>query len=291
MVVSKKGAIAMELLQLKYFCESATSENFSKTANKFGVPPSDISQSIRRLERELGVPLFTRRANSITLNDIGRQFYKRISKALVIIADAAAEATNEKNGGKIKICINTNRRVVMDVIEKYRRRFPDVEIITNHFTDPTADEFDMIIESDDLRLEGYERNLMLSEDMLIAMRRDNPLADAEKIDISMLSELPFVTMSEKSSLYRITNDICRAHGFKPKIAMQSDDPFYVRKCVELGLGVTFAPSVSWSGQFSDEIILKPLPGYKRDTYVYTNPKKHIPLCAKQFLNMLLDINK
>ena len=43
----------MELLQLMYFCDAAETENFSRTAKKYHVPPSDISQSIKRLELEL----------------------------------------------------------------------------------------------------------------------------------------------------------------------------------------------------------------------------------------------
>ena len=49
----------MELLQLTYFCDAARSENFSQTARKFFVPPSNISQSIGRLEKELGCALFS----------------------------------------------------------------------------------------------------------------------------------------------------------------------------------------------------------------------------------------
>jgi len=52
----------MELLQLTYFCDAAVTQNFSKTAQKYNVPPSNISQSIKRLERELSAPLFDRRA-------------------------------------------------------------------------------------------------------------------------------------------------------------------------------------------------------------------------------------
>ena len=42
----------MELLQLTYFCDAAVTQNFSKTAQKYNVPPSNISQSIKRLEIE-----------------------------------------------------------------------------------------------------------------------------------------------------------------------------------------------------------------------------------------------
>ncbi len=48
----------MEVLQLRYFCDSARTQNFSLTAKKFMVPPSAVSQSIRRLEKELGFVLF-----------------------------------------------------------------------------------------------------------------------------------------------------------------------------------------------------------------------------------------
>ena len=66
----------MELLQLTYFCDAAETQNFSKTAKKYTVPTSNISQCIRRLEEELGQPLFMRTANRIQLNERGKAFYK-----------------------------------------------------------------------------------------------------------------------------------------------------------------------------------------------------------------------
>lgn len=277
----------MEFLQLKYFCESAVSENFSKTAKKFGVPTSDISQSIRRLERELGLSLFDRYANSVQLNDKGREFYVRVSKSLAMIEDAVVAVKDEESTGKIKICINSNRRIVMEVIEKYRRIYPDVEIETTHFTNPTAEDFDIIIDSAEEILLGYDKTLLITEEILLAMKSDNVFATEGKIDIAKLKDEPFVTMSEKSSLYQVTNSICRDFGFTPRIAVRSDDPFYVRKCVELGLGICFVPVFSWQGQFSDGVVFKKVEGYKRNTYIFTDPKKHIPLCAKRFLDMLI----
>ena len=53
----------MELLQLRYFYESADNENFSRTADKYMVPPSSVSMSIKKLENELGCELFERSAN------------------------------------------------------------------------------------------------------------------------------------------------------------------------------------------------------------------------------------
>ena len=47
----------MELLQLTYFCHAAETESFAKTAREMGVPAAGISQSVKRLETELGATL------------------------------------------------------------------------------------------------------------------------------------------------------------------------------------------------------------------------------------------
>ena len=277
----------MELLQLKYFCDAAISENFSLTAKKFDVPPSNISQSIKRLEKELGISLFSRHANKIFLNETGKEFFKKISSALAILSDAVMEASDDANSGKINICINSNRRVVIEAIEKYRRIYPAVEIITSHLADPTFDDFDIIIDSNEDVFFDCEKRLMISEKIMIAVSKSSKYAKVSKIDISELSEEVFVTMKEKTSMYNLTNSICADFGFKPRIAVQSDDPFYVRKCIEAGLGISFVPSFSWKGQFSDNVVLKEINGYTRSTYIYTNTKKYLPICAKRFIETLL----
>ena len=73
----------MELLQLRYFYESAKNENFARTAEKYMVPASSISAAIKRLEDELGCKLFDRRINRISLNDNG----KLLHNSLAVIFD------------------------------------------------------------------------------------------------------------------------------------------------------------------------------------------------------------
>ena len=123
---------------------------------------------------------------------------------------------------------------------------------------------------------------------MLAVNVGSELSHAEKTDVAALDGEPFITLTEKSSLYSITNSICRDFGFSPKIAIKSDDPLYVRKCVELGIGICFAPAFSWRGQFSDKVVLKNVEGYVRNTYIFTASKKHMPLCARRFCDMLID---
>ena len=71
----------MEILQLLYFCSAAETENFAQTAKVYGVPATSISQSVRRLEKELEVTLFDRVANGVKLNERGKVFYAKQKNA------------------------------------------------------------------------------------------------------------------------------------------------------------------------------------------------------------------
>ncbi|MBE6553938.1 MAG: LysR family transcriptional regulator [Ruminococcaceae bacterium] len=262
----------MELLQLKYFCDAAKTQNFSQTAKKFMVPPSDISQTVKRLEKELGVALFSRHANRIVLNENGKRFLEEVSDAMETIENAAFLFSKNEISGALRICINTNRRIVMQAAEKFRVLYPQVTLSIKSGADPSAEQFDLIFANEPIDDPQYTSKKMFSEEILLAVNAENPLHHAKTIGREDLCLQNFITMNESNSLFRITREICAEYGFLPHIVIQSDDPFYIRKCVELGLGVAFIPSFSWKGQFSDQIVLKKVSDHLRDTYLISSAR-------------------
>lgn len=256
----------MELLQLKYFCDAAKTQNFSKTAKKYGVPPSDISQSIKRLERELSAELFTRSANKIELNKRGEEFYNKIKSALDIIDSASNTASQKNSETPINIFIGVNRRPVMQAIEKFSQRHKDISIITTHNIGEDTEKFDIIIGGADIPVQHFSKEKVLTEDIVLAYKKGAAVDNIEN--------QPFITMSDGNSMYKYTLDICSHLGFTPQIALQSEDPFYIRKCVELGLGIALVPSFSWQGMFSGDIEFKNIGDFTRDTYIYIRKQKY-----------------
>lgn len=277
----------MELLQLRKFCHAARSGSFAATAKAFGVPPSDISQTVRRLEDELGVRLFDRQPNAVVLNSRGEAFARQTEQALRLLDGAVTAAADDGSSGEIYICVNTNRRIVMDTVEQFQRRYPAVSVRTRVFCDPTAQEFDLIVSAEDAVLTHYDRQKLLSEQLAIAVSRHSLWGAWDGQNFAALAAAPFITMGEGSSLYQLTLRLCREAGFEPHIAVQSDDPYYVRKCVELGLGVALVPLFSWQGQFGPSVVLHPLADRCRDTYLYTAPGRYLPLCAQRFRELLV----
>jgi len=265
----------MELLQLVYFCHAAKYENFSKTAKEFQVPPSNISQSIHRLEAEMGVKLFDRSANKIHLNHRGALFYENVKKALSYI-NKAKEVVKDNNeiSGEIRILVETNRRIVTGAVEKFLSTYKDVSFYMNNSLDENTESYDLIVTDRIIPEKFDQRKLLVTEDILLAIKKSNPLVKKENLSVSDLKNERFVTMQTNSGIWRTTVDICHKSGFVPNIAIQSDDPFYVRKYIEMGLGIAFIPATSWQGMFSDEVILRNIANVKRHTYAYYNSDKH-----------------
>lgn len=277
----------MELLQLTYFCSAAETGNFSKTAAKYSVPPSNISQTISRLEKELGVTLFDRFANKISINERGRQFYSSVKKALMLIEQAklSVDDTSDVLSGEIRISVCVNRRVVTRSIEKFRSAYPQISFFISH--DLSDDASDLIIADGHFRGRNMKKELLLSENIVLAISKNNPLSDKSSITADDLRDQRFISMPNGSSLFRYTNMICNDMGFSPDIAIQSDDPYYVRKYVEMGLGIAFMPSVSWQGQFSDNMTFITPGNYKRNTYVFWNGDKYMSRGVEAFLKELI----
>lgn len=275
----------MEILQLKYFCDAAKTENFSKTAKKYNVPPSNISQSIRRLETEIGCSLFDRTANRIRLNASGKFFYENATSALSLLEKGKRELQKEKQKETLSICINSNRRIVMQALERFQKEWPNISILTRFLVDADEQDFDLVISVPDERLKHFSSQKLAEEVLAVAAKKDLPYAN-EITSLTQCQKLPFITMGTETSHHRLTTSLCEENGFFPRIAIQSDDPFYIRKCVELGLGIAIVPTLSWRGLFSEDVILFPLKGKKRSTYLYT--KKTVTAATENMIQYLLE---
>ena len=277
----------MELLQLTYFCDAAATENFSKTAKRFNVPPSNISQSIKRLEEELGTPLFSRTANRVALNSRGEAFYREVSSALALIRHATNTVRGVGEEGVLRLGIRISRRIAMQAVSAFQSRYPSINIVAEHGDHTQSDDFDLIISDATFNHPDFERVRSFREQVLLAART-GVLPEGKKLKAADIMDKPFITMSENYSMHGLTLDICRDLGFRPRIALQGEDPVYIRRCVTLGLGVALVPALSWRGQFSDEVELYRIGDYSRDICIYSRRNTYVPEYVQAFYDMLVE---
>ncbi|MGV2487897.1 UNVERIFIED_CONTAM: LysR family transcriptional regulator, partial [Bacillus mycoides] len=93
----KLEVISIELRQLEYFLAVSKELHFTKAAEKLNISQPSLSQQIRALEHEVGMPLFDRIGKKISLTEAGRVLLSH-SKTIFHEVEQARSAIQDLNG-------------------------------------------------------------------------------------------------------------------------------------------------------------------------------------------------
>lgn len=281
--------LIMEFLQLIYFCSAAETENFAKTAKIFGVPSTGVSQSVRRLEKELGVSLFDRVSNGIKLNERGRLFYSNAKASLDMLDDAKKKVCEEEVVvGHINLLVVTNRLFVVRVMTEFCKIHQNITFNIDYENKGHTDDYDLII-TDNLRYdESQARYSLISDEIVLALPKKHPLAEKEVIETKDLKDEKLICYSYDTGLYSLTRRICKQADFNPNVAARIDDPYCLAKCVESGMGIALIPEFAYKGLFSDNVCIRHFTNVRRGTIIVHKKTKYMSKPTKLFLDMLFE---
>ncbi len=122
----------MTLQQLRYFLAAASQSSFSAAAEELHMAQPSLSDQIRRLEAELGVPLFVRAGRRLELTEAGRLLRPKAERALAAAEDAAASVRDVRGltGGTVEFGTfgSAHHYLLGGLIEDFRRRHPLVRV-------------------------------------------------------------------------------------------------------------------------------------------------------------------
>lgn len=121
----------MELQQLKYFLLLAESENVTKAAASLHIAQPALSQSIKRLEKELGVQLFQRTGRRLHLNEAGKFFEEKV-KPLMQTLDALPRQVQDISGmvkRTVRVSALSASQLSTEIIIAYRELHPEVNFV------------------------------------------------------------------------------------------------------------------------------------------------------------------
>ncbi len=279
----------MDVLQLKYFYETAKSESVTKTAQKFLVPPSSVSATIKRLEDELGASLFDRSSNRIVLNEKGRQFFKTANLILSELEEATANLNSQNDDNRqINILAKANRGKIIDRIIDFNSKRPQPSFkVDLDFEETNYEKYQIIIQDKGDFDSDYECFMLSQYNIKLVASAQNPLCD-RPLSLKHLKGLPFVTTGENKNGYQIFKKACERMGFTPELKIECNDYQCYDKCIknDAGLGVTLATDTSFLSpsmkyldirDFSEKITIYVY--YKKQDY-YGNVKDFIDLLRK-----------
>src|SRR5262249_40871751 len=117
----------MDLLQLRYFQTVARYEHMTQAARELMIAQPSLSQTIARLEEELGVPLFDRQGRHIRLNQFGRTFLQRVERIFTELEDGRRELADLAGleQGRVALSIFSTP-LLADLLSAFRVEYPRV---------------------------------------------------------------------------------------------------------------------------------------------------------------------
>ena len=282
----------MELLQLKYFLAVAESEHMTNTAKQLHIAQPALTQSIHRLEQELGVSLFERAGRGIRLSPAGAYVRDRVKPAMETLEDVARDVQLFQQGeqGVVRVGVHASSGVAIDGIAAYSELNPHVSF------DVTQDERerhrDVIVTTITPRgsstVENAVEKTPFSERIGIVVPASSALGDTASL--ADFANERFIALAGSRRFREVCDTFCARRAFTPHIAFESDNPLVVKKMIGLGLGVGFWPDHSWGDLDPKSCRLVHLqePEFTRDVIVAKTSRCTPDSEAQRFYDFLLD---
>ena len=241
----------MELQQLRYFLEVAHSQHMTRSAKRLHISQPSLSQSIKRLEWELGVALFATRGRNIALTEQGKFLRDRLEPILDRL-DALPEqlrALNDPERTTLRLHVTAASRLVSEAIIAYRREHEKLNF--QFLQAEEAHLFDLSVAGESANATPPEGAFCLDEPIYLAVPDAPRFAGVERVHLADFRSAKFISLIAQKQFRQDCDRLCAEAGFQPRIAFESDSPETVRNMIAAHMGVGFWPAFTW-GEFRSE---------------------------------------
>ena len=279
----------MNIRQLEIFCEAAKTENLSKAAEKFMLPSSAVSALIKRLEDEVGVTLFNRTSNRISLTSEGRTFANKLNTVLPILRSGISEISgHSETQEKINVLVRTRPKWVAEMIENFLRNNSNVIFtIKKDYSENNFNNYNIIISPPIPVISTWDNFLLSTETSCIKAHKGSPLINAE-LNFEDIASMPFILHSD-DELGRIHYEkACANCGVKPNVLIETNESLLLESFVKSGLGLTVGSLKAIEDKYSSDMIplnVKNFNNYYENVFVYYKEEKS-NVAIKKFCNFL-----
>jgi LysR family nitrogen assimilation transcriptional regulator len=211
----------MDLRQLKYFVQIAETGNFSRAAEVLRIAQPSLSQQIKSLERELGVPLFVRHARGVTATEQGQQLYEHARRILQEIDDAKGILRSQTSDptGRVSLGLPTSacRGLSLPLFQVMAERLPNVtlhivEAMTGYLDEMIqAGRLDVALLYDHKAFEHVAWTEMISEDLMLFVPAKSPIARRRSVSFRKVFDFPVVLPGRPNVLRTVIEQLAARH--------------------------------------------------------------------------------
>jgi DNA-binding transcriptional LysR family regulator len=287
----------MDLAQLEVFLAVAREGRFSRAAEKLFRTQSAVSQTIHKLEQELGETLFDRSSRDGALTDAGRVLQEYAERLLNLRADAetALLEVRELQRGKLVIAANEFTALyLLPVLGQFRRLHPMIKItVVRSLGSRIADE--VLRHTAELGVLSYDPQeaqlssvVVYSDELAFVVPPTHPLAKSRQVSIRQLGAETFVAHNVPSPYREKVIAAFRKHRTPLHMDVELPTLQAIKRFVAMGNGVALVPEISVEGELArGELVRIPVREVKfhRKLRLIARKKGNLSHAARAFLKV------
>lgn len=237
----------MELTQLRYFQAAANEQNFTRAAENLHISQPALSKGIQNLEKELGIELFIRDGNRITLSASGAIFLEDVNSALRYLTSGVQNIRTRTSAdyGNISIAIDDSV-AISHIIEDFLVDHPNVffhESPTSTIDTETQllnGRLNFVVSYAPINNPHLEWIPLYQDRMSVLMNKNHPLAEFKELRLEQLLGERLL-QGDRFGLMDAVQFFRGTAPYSPKFFYEGTDKALVGRLISRAAGITFAP--------------------------------------------------
>lgn len=260
----------MELHQLRYALAVAETGGFSAAAKRCHVAQPSLSQQIRKLEDELGTPLFDRIARGAVPTEAGKRFLPYARQVITSVEEARRRVLDADDAPAGALAIGVIPTVapylLPRAVARYHKKYPAVALqLEENVTEVLIERLlsgaiDLAVLASPVEHDVLHAEPLMEEKLLVALPAQHPLGKRKRIRLSDLETEPLVLLHEMHCLGRQTAAICRRLNHPTNVAFIGSQLATLQQMVGLGVGVSLIPAMAAVEDTSKRRVYRELTG-------------------------------
>lgn len=281
-------------------------KSFSKAAQKLFIAQPSLSLMVKRIEEQVGMPLFDRSTKPITLTEAGREYIAAIEQIRHIETSFGnyIQAAKDLEAGSLGIGSNQllSSLVLPKYISRFSQKYPGIKLSLLDANSTTlanaiaAGELDIIIDNHTLPEELFEKKHLATEHLLLAV----PAAFADNealrpyqltyydilnqrhldpglspVPLELFKDVPFILMNRDNDTRKQTSILFQSVGFNPTVVLELDRLMTLYSYIEQGLGASIvSDTLIRNVRSGGNILFYPLPPQNARREIFVSYKRN-----------------
>ncbi|MBE6584701.1 MAG: LysR family transcriptional regulator [Ruminococcaceae bacterium] len=262
----------MNLKQFKYVLVLSQEGSFSGAAEVLNISQPSLSQYVKKIENELGMPLFDRTGGNVRLTDAGIAYIDAGRKILDIERQLQGSLTDIKDNKIGTLTVGTSpfrsAATMPDIVKEFKLKYPGIHVVV-HEADTASlmeglehGEFDLCLTMLPVNEQLFDYEKICEEEMVLAVPAAYPRMQTsnaknrayDAVNVGQIHGKSFIAITETQFMQRAFDSMCAKYGVIVQKCVTVKSLEAQIAMVKAGLGMAFVPGEIKSFCKDDEVV-------------------------------------